>query len=131
MPTDSLRSGLLASLHFVEILGVPEAKLAQGILALAAQVLPSKEPVDLAARLGHVQDAWGIVALDGERVVVARELIRRQHLRCRDAGYSSVRTHTTNGNRAMLLLNVQEGFDVIGTTNSAGKGLRIVLEKGI
>jgi hypothetical protein len=31
----------------------------------------------------------------------------------------------------MLLLNVQEGFDVIGTTNSAGKGLRIVLEKGL
>lgn len=152
-------SGLPSTLRFVEVLGVPEARLAQSILALATQVLPSKEPVDLAARLGHVLDAWGIVALDGERVVgfklgfgdrpgrfyswlggvapeqrrrgVARELIRRQHLRCREAGYSSVRTHTTNGNRAMLLLNVQEGFDVIGTTNSAGKGLRIVLEKGL
>lgn len=159
MPSDSSAPDLLSSLRFVEVLGVPEAKLAQGILALAAQVLPSKKPVDLLERLGHVRDAWGIVALDSERVVgfklgfgdrpgrfyswlggvapkyrrqgIAKELLRRQHLRCREAGYARVRTHTTNASRSMLLLNVAVGFDVIGTTNGAGKGLRIVLEKGL
>lgn len=82
-------------------------------------------------RPGRFYSWLGGVAPEQRRRGVARALIRRQHLRCREAGYSCVRTHTTNGHRGMLLLNVQEGFDVIGTTSSARKGLRIVLEKGL
>lgn len=59
---------------------------------------------------------------------VARELMRLQHARCREAGYTRIRTHTTYQHRPMLLLNIRSGFDVIGTTHSPGRGMKIVLE---
>lgn len=159
MPTDSLRSSLLASLHFVEILGVPEAKLAQDILTLSADVLPSHRAVDLEGRLGSAQSPLSVLAFAGEQLVgfklgysdrpgrfyswlggvapdwrrqgIARESMARQHAWCRAQGFTRVRTHSTNTHRAMLLLNLSWGFDVVGTVCPPGRGLRIVLEKGL
>lgn len=59
---------------------------------------------------------------------IAAELMRRQHAWCRAQGYRVVRTHTYNRWRAMLLLNLRHGFDIIGTVQGA-HGLTIVLEK--
>jgi GNAT superfamily N-acetyltransferase len=59
---------------------------------------------------------------------LAAELIRRQHAWCQAQGYRAVRTHTYNRWRAMLLLNLRQGFDIIGTVQGA-RGLTIVLEK--
>ncbi|RIV18084.1 N-acetyltransferase [Fibrisoma montanum] len=59
---------------------------------------------------------------------IASELMRRQHDWCCQNGYHTVRTHTYNAWREMLLLNLRHGFDIIGTMQ--GKyGLTIMLEK--
>lgn len=71
--------------------------------------------------LGGVDSAW-------RGRGIAAELMRRQHEACRQAGYVTVRTHTYNQWRNMLILNLQQGFDVVGT--EPGKhGLMIMLEK--
>ncbi|MET4106954.1 GNAT family N-acetyltransferase [Hymenobacter sp. UYP22] len=59
---------------------------------------------------------------------IAAELMRQQHAWCAAQGYHRVRTHTYNRWRAMLLLNLRHGFDIIGTVQSS-RGLTIVLEK--
>ena len=59
---------------------------------------------------------------------IASELMRRQHDWCRQNGYHTVRTHTYNQWREMLILNLRHGFDIIGTMEGK-RGLTIVLEK--
>ncbi|RPD46936.1 N-acetyltransferase [Hymenobacter sediminis] len=59
---------------------------------------------------------------------LAAELMRRQHAWCKAKGYHSVRTQTFNRWRAMLILNLRFGFDIIGTVQG-GRGLTLVLEK--
>lgn len=131
--------------------------MADGVVALAGRVFPQRSPLDLSARLAHFRDPWGIVALEDGQVAgfklgycdrpgrfyswlggvapefrrrgIATELMRLQHERCREVGYQRIRTHTTNARRTMLLLNIRAGFDIIGTTNSPGRGLKIVLER--
>ncbi len=142
---------------YLVVPGVPDGAVASGIVALCARVLPANGAIDLADRLGHARDPWGIAALVGDDVVgfklgysdrpgrfyswlggvspdfrrrgIARELLRRQHERCADVGYRRIRTHTTNEHRAMLLLNIQMGFDVVGTTAVPGREPKIVLER--
>jgi GNAT superfamily N-acetyltransferase len=59
---------------------------------------------------------------------IATDLMKRQHEWCRQRGYQVVQTKTQNRFRAMLLLNVKHGFDVIGTHESK-EGMKIALEK--
>lgn len=59
---------------------------------------------------------------------IAAELMRRQHDTCRAAGYATIRTHTYNHWRDMLILNLRHGFEIIGT-QPGKRGLTIVLEK--
>ncbi|MBT9393992.1 GNAT family N-acetyltransferase [Hymenobacter sp. NST-14] len=59
---------------------------------------------------------------------LAAGLLGRQHAWAREQGYRAVRTHTYNRWRAMLLLNLRHGFDIIGTVQGP-RGLTIVLEK--
>lgn len=67
-------------------------------------------------------------AREGEGI--GRALIQAQHEWAAREGYRVVRTHTSNGYRRMLLLNIRQGFDVIGTVHPRPGGeMRIVLEK--
>lgn len=61
---------------------------------------------------------------------LGRALMERQHALVARAGFRTVRTITFNRHRAMLLLNLTSGFDIIGTLWSRGE-LRIVLEKAL
>ncbi|QJX47520.1 GNAT family N-acetyltransferase [Hymenobacter taeanensis] len=61
---------------------------------------------------------------------IAAELLRQQHTWCRLQGYQRIRTQTYNQWRAMLLLNLKSGFDIVGTQQGA-YGLVIVLEKSV
>lgn len=93
-----------------------------------------------------------LVAVDGERVVgykfgyqdrpgrfyswiggvdpeyrrrgIASRLMEKQHRLLERAGFREVRCHTRNRFRAMLLLSIAHGFDVIGLVGS-----RLVLAK--
>lgn len=62
---------------------------------------------------------------------IASDLMDRQHAGCRSRGYTKVRTKTQNRYRAMLMLNLKQGFDVIGTQTSSGGDLKILLEKNL
>lgn len=59
---------------------------------------------------------------------IARELMLQQHAWCAQQGYHRIRTQTYNQWRAMLLLNLRVGFDIVGTVQGP-RGLVIVLEK--
>jgi predicted GNAT superfamily acetyltransferase len=71
--------------------------------------------------LGGVHDAFRTRG-------IARSLMQQQHAWCRQQGYHRIRTQTYNRWRAMLLLNLREGFDIVGTVQGT-HGLTIVLEK--
>ncbi|MBD2703247.1 GNAT family N-acetyltransferase [Spirosoma sp. BT702] len=62
----------------------------------------------------------------GQRI--ASELMKRQHEWCRQHGYQTIRTQTYNQWRSMLIMNLQHGFDIVGTVQGK-RGLTIVLEK--
>lgn len=79
---------------------------------------------------GHYYSWLGGVHPEFRGQGIAAELMRRQHAWCREQGYRSIRTHTYNRWRAMLLLNLRHGFDIIGTMQGA-HGLTIVLEKDL
>lgn len=82
-------------------------------------------------RRRHQFTSWiGGVRPDCRGMGIARELMRRQHQRIKDLGYIAVRTQTTNEFKAMLILNLKCGFDVIGTFTTPSNHLtRIILEK--
>jgi GNAT superfamily N-acetyltransferase len=79
-------------------------------------------------QLGHYYSWLGGVHPDFRGQSIAAELMRRQHAWCQAEGYRRIRTHTYNRWRAMLLLNLRHGFDIIGTMQGP-RGLTIVLEK--
>jgi len=60
---------------------------------------------------------------------LARTLMRLQHAWCRERGYRTVRTHTKNTWKAMLVLDLKEGFDVIGTYTDERGEPKLILEK--
>ncbi|WP_426490545.1 GNAT family N-acetyltransferase [Hymenobacter sp. 102] len=79
---------------------------------------------------GHYYSWLGGVHPDFRGRGVAGELMRQQHAWCQEQGYRRIRTHTYNRWRAMLLLNLRHGFDIVGTVQGT-RGLTIVLEKNV
>ncbi|MGY0694547.1 GNAT family N-acetyltransferase [Virgibacillus sp. FSP13] len=62
---------------------------------------------------------------------VASKLMNQQHLYLQEKGYKVIQTKTKNKWRNMLILNIKNGFDVIGTyTDSSGEP-KIILEKDL
>ena len=52
-----------------------------------------------------------------------------QHDWCIKKGYETIRTHTKNSFKSMLILNLKNGFDVIGTFTDEKGEPKIILEK--
>jgi len=77
---------------------------------------------------GHYYSWLGGVLPSHRRLGIAAALMEQQHTWCRQQGYRRIRTQTFNRWRGMLLLNLQHGFDIVGTLQAA-RGLTIVLEK--
>jgi GNAT superfamily N-acetyltransferase len=89
-------------------------------------------------RLGHAWEAdpsilydqhGGVVPLHRRRGV-GRMLLREQHRLAREHGYHAVRTGVAISLKPMLLLNLQEGFDVVDVGWDASNGVKVIwLEK--
>jgi predicted GNAT superfamily acetyltransferase len=85
-------------------------------------------------KLGYAQDrdefySWlGGVHPDYQKVGIASEMALQQQAWCKAQGYKKIRTKTDSRHRAMLMLNLRKGFEVIGTQQS-GERLKILLEK--
>lgn len=60
---------------------------------------------------------------------IARLLMERQHIWCKENGFSTVRTKTYNRWKNMLILNLQCGFDIVGLAKKEDGRLQIALEK--
>lgn len=86
-------------------------------------------------KLGYEHDreefySWlGGVLPDYRNLGIARDLMLSQHEWCKQQGYKKVQTKTQNRFKEMLLLNLQNGFEVVGTHPADKHGLKIVLEK--
>lgn len=74
--------------------------------------------------------SWlGGVHPDHRRKGIARTLMQRQHATCREAGYKAVLTETKKPWSGMLVLNLLEGFDVVGTHLNDRGDLMVMLCK--
>ena len=62
---------------------------------------------------------------------IAQELMKRQHNWCVEKGYKIVQTKTKNSSKPMLILNIKNGFDIVGVYRNLRNELKIVLEKDL
>jgi len=60
---------------------------------------------------------------------IASELMDRQHHYARTNSYKTIETRTKNKWRNMLLLNIKNGFDIVGIYATADRDAKIILEK--
>jgi GNAT superfamily N-acetyltransferase len=78
----------------------------------------------------HYFESWqGGVLKDYRRQGIARELLRRQHAWCQEQGFRIISTTTNNQNIPMLLLNLQQGFVVVGTIFDRRDHMKVLLQK--
>ncbi|WP_261130014.1 GNAT family N-acetyltransferase [Bacillus sp. Marseille-Q3570] len=80
-------------------------------------------------KTNHFYSWLGGIHPDHRGKGVGEELLICQHDWCRKNGYKSIRTHTKNQWRSMLILNIKNGFDVIGTFTDGKGEPKIILEK--
>lgn len=74
--------------------------------------------------------SWlGGVYPDYRGMGIATKLLRLQHEWSENQGYSVVRTQTKNRWRDMLVLNIKQGFDIVGTFTDERGEPKIILEK--
>lgn len=88
-------------------------------------------------KIGHerfrsVFFSWlGAVKPQCQRQGIARSLLQRQHALCIERGYREIQTETFADNTGMLLLNLQEGFEINGTVLGNDNRLRVQLRKRV
>ncbi|HEV7347019.1 GNAT family N-acetyltransferase [Telluribacter sp.] len=78
---------------------------------------------------GHFYSWLGGVLAAYRKQGIASGLMVRQHAWCQQRGYHTIRTQTMNRWRAMLILNLRHGFDIVGLIAPAEGEPKIVLEK--
>lgn len=78
---------------------------------------------------GHYYSWIGGVDLDWRRQGIADRMMLDQHAWCQAHGYATVRTHTKNSWRGMLILNIRHDFDIIGTLTDEMGEPKLILEK--
>ncbi|MBK3494627.1 GNAT family N-acetyltransferase [Viridibacillus sp. YIM B01967] len=76
--------------------------------------------------------SWlGGVHMDYRGQGIATHLMELQHKIVKEKGYETIRTIGRNHRRAMLILNIKYGFNVIETFTSKKGTHKIVLEKAL
>lgn len=60
---------------------------------------------------------------------LGQELLKLQHEWCETMGYKYIETKTQNRWKKMLLLNLKNGFDIVGTEVNANQDLKILMRK--
>jgi GNAT superfamily N-acetyltransferase len=91
----------------------------------------------VAFKLGYKEDnemfySWlGGVLPEFRGLGIATELMKQQHDWCRHQGFKKIRTKTKNKWRDMLVLNIKNGFNVVGTYTTDKGETKIILDKTI
>ncbi len=74
--------------------------------------------------------SWiGAVGPAHRRQGIADLLMQRQHDWCRKQGFRRIRSKTKNAFKAMLILNLRHGFNIVSTYTDRQGEIKIVLEK--
>ncbi|RYG72028.1 N-acetyltransferase [Lentibacillus lipolyticus] len=144
-------------MQLVNIEGFPDSELLNKILKLHEDIF--KDSSTLISEAENKPKIVFTVALDDEEIIgykigyelkldkfyswlggvnenhrnkgIASKLMNLQHQYLKERGYKIVQTKTKNKWRNMLVLNIKNGFDVIGTyTDSKGEP-KIILEKSL
>ena len=75
-------------------------------------------------------ESWrGGVVDTARRQGIATELLQLQHNWCELHGFRVIKTTTNNSNIPMLILNLRNGFQVVGSFVNQNKRLQLLLEK--
>ena len=75
-------------------------------------------------------DSWrGGVCEHARRQGIATQLMKHQHEWCKNHGVRIIKTTTDSDNHAMLILNLQSGFSIVGSFMNRRIKLKILLEK--
>lgn len=81
-------------------------------------------------RFQGIYFSWlGAVSTQHQRTGVARALLKYQHQLCVSRGYLEIQTEAVAVNRKMLILNLQEGFEVQGVHLGRSDSLTVQLRK--
>jgi len=62
---------------------------------------------------------------------IGGELMKRQHKWCAANGFEKIQTKTKNRFKAMLILNIKNGFEIVDVYKTAQNEMKIVLEKNL
>ena len=75
-------------------------------------------------------ESWrGGVVESARRLGLARRLMDQQHKWCANQGFRVIKTTTNGDNPAMLILNLQSGFRVVGTFVNRMNRVKVLQEK--
>jgi predicted GNAT superfamily acetyltransferase len=146
-------------IEFTEIESTPESETFAGILALGRRVFGKVDPEKFAKRISEAERLLIVLARNDGEIVgfkigykiepkvfyswvggvdknfrgrgIAGELMKRQHLWCRQNGFKLIRTKTKNEFKPMLILNIRHNFDIVNVYRDKRDELKIVLEKDL
>ncbi|WP_027409666.1 GNAT family N-acetyltransferase [Anoxybacteroides tepidamans] len=144
-------------MEFRIIHAIPNDDIMEGILQLHERIF--QDSSSLIERMKTKANLLTIIALDQGKIVgfkmgyefdprkfyswlggvdemyrhqgIASKLMEMQHNYLREHGYRIVQTKTKNKWRAMLILNIKHGFDIIGTYTDEKGEPKIILEKNL
>jgi GNAT superfamily N-acetyltransferase len=97
--------------------------------------IASIETQPVGFKIGYEQNqnefySWlGGVLPEFQGLGIAQDLMTAQHQWCRSQGYSIIGTKTQNRYKSMLMVNIKNGFEIIGTEPDDKDGLKILMEK--
>ncbi len=145
------------NIQIIEHTGPPDETLRNEVFELYRLIFNSEPNEEAQERLMHQRDLLLLVAYDDAQAVafkvgyrqdpdtfyswlggvtahyrrqgIALELMRHQHQWAKAQGYRFLQTKTLNRWREMLVLNLRNGFAIIGTYIGKDGRLRIILEK--
>ena len=83
------------------------------------------------SRPGYFDSDTGGVVESARRRGIAQQMMLLQHEWCLDQGFRFIDTSTGTDAQAMLILNLKNGFVVVGTYLDRGSNHRVLLQKQI
>lgn len=85
--------------------------------------------IGYARKKAHYYSWLGGIDPAARKQGLGSRLMQAQHNWCQQQGYRTIRTHTKNKWREMLILNLRHGFDIIGTLTDELGEPKLILEK--
>lgn len=144
-------------MDFIEFLNIPNEDILNDVIEVYRDIFGKVDSEDFKNRIEKAIDLTFIVAIKDKKVIafkigyrmnkskyyswlgavkkeyqnngIANQLMKRQHRIAKEKGYKVIQTKTQNKWKAMLILNLKHGFDIIGIYTDSKNEPKIILEK--